>query len=376
MENPCSRRALLGATALSATACFQKTKPGFVGYAFVANQQGRAIAAVDLTAFAVVRHIALDGEPSRLVSHVARETVYALTPDAGAIYEISSTALQRARWNALGGQAVDMRLGRRGQSLWCLLRNPKQLVEFRLDSFEVTRRISLPAEPRDFDLSPAQPLAAVSFLDSPEATTVSLESGEIRKVTAGSAINLVRFRGDGRQWVAAHADKPLLSLFDTASGRLVVRLPLAMRPENVCFNADGGQLFVTGEGMDAVAIVFPYSTEVAETVLAGRAPGPMASSPGIAGEPEYLFVTNPRSGQVTIIDIETRKAVATAQVGAEPSHVVITPDNQFALVLNRGSGDMAVIRIQSAARRTRFPAALFTMIPVGSRPVSAVVQAV
>jgi hypothetical protein len=37
---------------------------------------------------------------------------------------------------------------------------------------------------------------------------------------------------------------------------------------------------------------------------------------------------------------------------------------------------MAVIRIQSAARRTRFPAALFTMIPVGSRPVSAVVQAV
>jgi YVTN family beta-propeller protein len=371
-----TRRAFLGATALSATACFQRSKPGFVGYAYVANQQGRAIAAVDLTAFAVVKHIPLDAEPAQLVNHVSRQTVYALAPEAGAIYEISSTALRRTRWNSLGGHAVDMRLGRGGQSLWVLMRWPKQLVEVPLDSFEASRRIPLQAEPRDFDLSPAEPLAVVTFAGVSVSAAVFLETGESRAIDTGPPVSMARFRKDGRQWIAAHSEKKLLSIFDTASGRVVVRLPLAMRPDNLCFNADGGQLFVTGQGMDAVAIVFPYSTEVAETVLAGNAPGPMTASPDIAGEPEYLFVTNPRSGQVTIMNIGTRRVVATAQVGAEPSHVVITPDNQFALVLNRASGDMAVLRIQSAARRTRFPAALFTMIPVGSRPVSAVVQAV
>ena len=52
-----------------------------------------------------------------------------------------------------------------------------------------------------------------------------------------------------------------------------------MQPENLCFNSDQGQLFVTGEGMDGVAIVFPYNTlEVEQTVLAGRDPGVMACS--------------------------------------------------------------------------------------------------
>ena len=30
--------------------------------------------------------------------------------------------------------------------------------------------------------------------------------------------------------------------------------PIAVRPENLCFNRDGGQLFVTGAGRDAVVI--------------------------------------------------------------------------------------------------------------------------
>lgn len=60
-------------------------------------------------------------------------------------------------------------------------------------------------------------------------------------------------------------------------------------------------------------------------------------------------------------------------MGGEPGFIAITPDEQYALVLNRRSGDMAVIRI-AAIRATRTKSAwLFTMIPVGSRPVSAVV---
>jgi len=62
-------------------------------------------------------------------------------------------------------------------------------------------------------------------------------------------------------------------------------------------------------------------------------------------------------------------------VGADPGAVVITPDNRYALVLNRKSGDVAVLRASTLAGQ-RFKWALLTVIPVGSRPVSAAVRGV
>ena len=71
--------------------------------------------------------------------------------------------------------------------------------------------------------------------------------------------------------------------------RIIVNLPLAVRPDNLCFNRDGGQLFITGEGRDAVVVVFPYYVpQVAETVLAGHAPAAMAASA------THLFLANPQ----------------------------------------------------------------------------------
>jgi YVTN family beta-propeller protein len=130
--------------------------------------------------------------------------------------------------------------------------------------------------------------------------------------------------------------------------------------------------------MDAVVIVSPYSTEVGETILAGPAPAQM----GVLNSPAYLFVSNPESGDVTVLDIETRKLVVVIHAGAEPRQIVFTPDNQYALVLNRGSGDLAVIRIAGFttgpnsewAQRYKH-GALFAVIPVGARPVSAAVVA-
>jgi YVTN family beta-propeller protein len=166
----------------------------------------------------------------------------------------------------------------------------------------------------------------------------------------------------------------LLSVYDTATRKVITRLPLSVKPENFCFRGDGGQLFITGEGMDAVVVVYPHKMpQVAETVLAGHAPGPMAVS---YGDPDLLFVTNPQSGNVTVLDVRSRRVISVISVGAEPGFVTVTPDNQYALVLNRRSGDMSVIRIAAITPKRNKFTPLFTMVPVGSRPVSAAVRAV
>ena len=163
----------------------------------------------------------------------------------------------------------------------------------------------------------------------------------------------------------------MLTVLSPGDGQVVTHLPLAIRPDRLCFNQDGGQLFITGPGRDAVVVVFPYYVpQVAETVLAGHAPGVMAASK------QYLFIANPDAGDLSILNIQLRKVIAVAKVGVGPASITITPDNQFALVLNRDSGDMSVIRIQGINFSRSKTAGVFWIVPVGSKPVSAAVTAV
>jgi DNA-binding beta-propeller fold protein YncE len=89
-----------------------------------------------------------------------------------------------------------------------------------------------------------------------------------------------------------------------------------------------------------------------------------------------LFIANPESSEVCVMEIETRRLIAVVAVGRQPVWIGMTPDQQYALVLNRASGDMAVIRVAAVAARRSKSAPLFTLIPVGSGPVSLAVRQV
>ncbi len=372
-----SRRAVLVAP-LAAAACGRPKARAFPGYCFVANQQGRSVAAIDLRHFRVRRQIALDAAPAAVLPHPSKSRVYVLAPESGTVYEIDAGPLTVTRRARAGSQGVSMQMAPSGEALWVLYRDPAALVEFPLDSLRPNRRIRLPAPADAFDLSVANE-AAIATSQDRSIVLASLTRAAIdRTIAAGSEPSLVRFQWDGKQLISGSRFERLLTIFNVETGAAVVRLPLPIEPRHFCFNSDGGQLFVSGDGMDAIAIVFPYTTEVDQTILAGHAPGVMAVT---SNAPSFLLVANPESNGITVLDVDTRRLVAVVQVGQEPSHIVLTPDQQYALVLNQKSGDVAVIRILSLARtpdgsqRRYNSAPLFTMIPVGERPVSAAVVA-
>jgi DNA-binding beta-propeller fold protein YncE len=381
-----SRRAFLAAGAGTlAAGCGHQKSTGFPGYAFVANEEGHAIAVVDLTAFAVIKNVHLNGNPTAVIADPRLPHVYALTPASGTVHKIGLDRMDvRGRISA-GASAVSMRLSPDARSVYVLYREPRKLVSIGLESFRPERQIALPEQPFDFDLSTGR-AAAVSFGDQGAIAMIDLRAGRLDVIPTASEMGILRFQGDGKALIAADVGRRMLQVYDVASRRLIVRLPLAVRPDHFCFNDNGGQLFITGDGLDAVVVVFPYHTpEVFETVLAGHCPGAMAASGGPNGVPKYLFIANPPSGDVSVMHIDTRKVVLVAPAGSEPDYITITPDNQYALVLNRDSGDMTVLLIHAGeAYAQRYlgrkgdlaAAALFTMIPVGSKPVSAAVRTV
>jgi DNA-binding beta-propeller fold protein YncE len=266
-----------------------------------------------------------------------------------------------------------MQVSPRGDALWVLYRDPAALIQVPFDSLRPARRIRLSAPPDGFDLSRDNQAAIASRQDRRIAIASLTGAAIERTIAAGAEPSIVRFQSDGKQLIAGSRPERSVTIFDVATGKTVVRLPLPLEPRHFCFTPDGGQLFISGDGMDAVVIVYPYQTEVEETILAGHAPGVMAVTDT---SPSYLLVANPETSGIMVFDVDTRKLVALVQVGRQPGSILVTPDNQYALVLNEKSGDLAVIRIFSLAGRYRYkPAPLFTLIPVGEKPVSAAVVA-
>ena len=371
---PLSRRTFLLSTA-GAAACGQLKPERFKGYCFVANRDDSAVGVVDLARFRLRKQIPLDAPPDTVIAHPSQPRVFVLASQNGTIYEIDALSLAVRRRMRAGNSAAQMQMSSRGDALWILYRDPPALVEAPLDSFRPRRRIQLASQPDHFDLRDTR--AAVANLADRSIVLASLEHSAIeRTIAAGAEPSIVRFQADGRQLIAGSRPERSLTIFDVPTGKTVVRMPLSIEPRHFCFSADGGQLYITGEGMDAVVVVYPYQTEVAETVLAGHAPGAMTFADC---SPSYLLVANPQDNGISILNFDEmgKKLVATVQVGEQPGYMLTTPDQKYALVLDEKSGDLAVIWLTSLSGRATQawtkgkPVSVFTVIPVGHGPVSA-----
>jgi YVTN family beta-propeller protein len=320
----------------------------------------------------VARHIPLEGAPTEVTAAAQRPSVYALTPENGTVHEIQIDNLRLARKLAVASQAITMALAVGDRTLYVLAREPRLLIAMALDSFKVDWKLPLPDEPVGMALSPDGKTAAVSSAQA--VYLVDLEARRLSAPLGQGDYGPIQFHAEGKTLLAGNREERLLSVYSVEARRLITHLPISVRPDQFCLSRDRGQLFVTGEGMDAVVVVWElFSTpEVGDTVLAGHAPGAMDVSE------DLLFIASPTSGDVSILSIPTRKVIAVVPVGSDPGFIRVMANDQYALVLNRKSGDVAVLSVPAIKqKKNRYKtAALLTVIPVGSRPVSAVVRAV
>jgi len=248
-----TRRSLLAGGLGAMVACTRRKARGFSGYAFISNQEGGAVAAVDLEVFAVARHIRVDGAPTAVAAHPRRGRVYALTPANGSVHEIRTGNLTLLRKLTVARSAITMRLSPTSPSLYILCREPRQLVALALDPMGVEWTLPLPADPFDLEVSPDGTTLAISYGAARAISFVDVTRRQaFPLVHASGEIGLVRFQSDSRKLIAANVSERMLSIYHVPARKLMVNLPLAVQPDHLCFKPDGGELFVTGRGMDRI----------------------------------------------------------------------------------------------------------------------------
>ena len=366
----------LGGLAL-ASACGRKVGAGYPGYALIATSGEPTVSVVDLSAFGVAKQIKVGGNPRAVLPGSRTNGSLVLTPETGSVHLLNGQ-LNRVTSRKIADHLSGFQLVRGGKTLMAISGPAKTLFELDAANLRVVKQWKLSAEPVTLDVS-SEGDVGISTGEHGTVEFLHRKTGVLTKGQLAGALGEVRFRSDGKLMLAANRTDRSLTAFSVPSLEVLADLPVAMQPQNLCFNSDGGQLFVSGPGMDGVAIVTPFSPlEVEQTVLAGREPGAMACS---ANPAAYLFVASASASNVCILNVPTRKVLGVVEVGQKPSFITVTPDNQYALVLNRESGDMAVIHLASiaakmgnAARmRNKSGASLFTMLPVGDQPVHAAI---
>lgn len=368
--NEISRRAWLAAGGLAlAGACTRPKSTGYPGYALVATSGDRSLGVVDLATFRLLRPIWLGSPPTAVIP--ADGHAYVLTPANGSVQVIDGR-LQRISSRRLADELTEIRLAPDGKRLMAITHRGRELIEADPVSLRPLRRHKLAAEPTALDVATTG-YVAISTGRHGTVELLDLASGRWSKAQMPGEIGAVRFRSDGELLLVANFHEQAMTVLTVPDLQVMADLPLAMRPENLCFTADQGQLFVSGRGMDGVAIVFPFDhLEIEQTLLAGRDPGVMACS----SSPSYLFVASNTGSDVSILNVDTRKLTAIVEVGEVPKYITITPDSQYALVFDEDSGDMAVIHIPAIkGNRLKSGASLFTVMPVGAKPVDAAVIA-
>ena len=373
-----TRREWLALTGMAlAGSCGHKKGTGYPGYALISTAGDNSVSVVDLTAFDLLKTVRLNAAPAGIVSGTGSGLNYVLTPSNGSVHILDGN-LSVIASRRLADELSAIRFMPGIKRLIAITQRNRELLEIDPTNLSVIHRHRLNAEPKFLEVSEAG-YAAISTGDYGIVELVDVANERHYQAHLQGSVGKLRFRGDGKMLLVANIGANALTALTTPDLRVIADLALAMKPENLCFNFDEGQLFVSGAGMDAVAIVFPYNMlEVDQTVLAGRQPGVMACSE----KPPYLFVASNSGSEIAILNVDSRKVVGVAQVGQNPSYIAITPDSQYALILDETSGDMAVIHIpgiRSGSKLGGLPAwasistSLFTMLPVGDRPVEAVI---
>ena len=132
-----------------------------------------------------------------------------------------------------------------------------------------------------------------------------------------------------------------ISVIDTATNTVAATVQVGIGPQGVAITPNGALAYVTNPRSNDVSVIDigGAAPRVVSTVRVGCGPTGVAVTPNGA----FTYVTNACDSTVSVINTATNAVVATVAVGPDPENIAITPDGFFAYTSNFLTGSLSVI---------------------------------
>ncbi len=142
-----------------------------------------------------------------------------------------------------------------------------------------------------------------------------------------------------------------ISVFDTATGKIVQRIPVSVSPYDLQFSDDGATLFVSNWGSHSVSVIDTAAGRTVGSISTGLNPNDLELAPD-----GRLYVSNGNENTVTVIDTKLRRAIETINVGptarapqgSTPNALTLDRQNHMLFVANADNNCIAVVNVKQA----------------------------
>lgn len=334
--------------------------------AYVTTGDG-TLSVVDLVKLKAVARIAVGPGLSGLREHPTRAEILGVSSNGGYVWILdprlnSGTGQVTARI-PVGPLPYAVDFSRDGSRVFTTTSGNDTLLAIDMESHAIVARARTGREPVLAHVTPdGKTVLVVNRRDGSlgihDAATLALR-GSVSVVPQPEDVAVLP--DSSVAFVLSRAE-PRLSVVDLRRGVLVTNLELAGKPTEMLLKPDGGELFVISPEAHGLQAINTWTHEVGDTMVLGSAP----TQAVLSADASLLYVSDTAAGRVTPVDIANRRIIRDpgkgfpVPAGDSPGALRFDPNESLLLVVSQGSGDLAVIRVQ-----TNF---LVTMIPVGERP--------
>lgn len=152
----------------------------------------------------------------------------------------------------------------------------------------------------------------------------------------------------------AGTDGQLIRVFDLATRTVAGTIDFGhgVRPHRAVFGPKDGLLYVTTELDQCVSVIDPHTLKIVGTIPTGH---PQSHMLAISRDGKRGYTANVGPGSVSVLDLESRRLLATVQVAAMIQRISLTPDGRWAFTADQTALRLAVIDTAANAVTASIP---------------------
>jgi len=360
--------------ALFLTACrphdFPQYPPNYREYAYVTNGGSDTVTVVDVVDVRVDRDLAVGTHPVAVAASPTRNEIYVVNAGAtganGSISVIDAEHNTVAATIAVHRQPLSIDLDADGARAYVANSASNSVSVIDLKARQEIAQFGAGQQPVAARLAADGRTLVIANQGGNSVTLMDPGNGHVRALFGGcpGAAGPVILPDSSKAFVACSTGHQVMVIALTNSkarpnqpDQLEALMDVGRAPVDLALKPDGGEIFVSNSLSDSVSEIYNTTDEVGDTYMIGA--NPVRGL--ISRDNALLYVANQHSQEVTVYSIADGKRVAPSlHVGDGPAAMAFSDAGHLLFVVDRGSGDVAVVRTATQS--------LFTLLPAGRDP--------
>ena len=312
-------------------------------------------------------------------------TVFVVNPDSGSVSAIDTASKATLAELIVGRDPRMLTIGPDGQRLYVTSHASATLTILDVQSFSALATLRVGPEPYGVV---ADPTSHLVYVAASGADRIDIADTKLAQVVATIPVQSrpkgLAISEDGMRLYVTHFLSGTVSVIDLTDRH--VRTVIATGPESnmaqrIILHPTNGRAYLPhirsnvsnphplfDTTLFPVVSVLDLATE--QHLLTDRLELSVVDRPvnlpfdlALSSDGQRMHIVHLGSGDLSVIDLETRQVLAHIEVGDGPRGIVLTPDDRTAYVANSLSDDVSVIDLTTFAEITRIPVTTSPLSP-------------